>query len=579
MKNVPSSLSLIAAASASAILVAGCGGSGGSSGFGGFGGFGGSSDVGTTDTNPVSADAIFINGKVVTVDNNSRVAQAFAIKDGKFLSVGSTDEIKTLATSNTQVVDLKGRTVIPGLADGHFHSAGGGSGIDISQARSLADIFAKISDAAKTATPGQILVSNSDWHEAQLKEQRTPTASELEAAAPGIPVVLVRGGHSYFLNETALAKWNITTSSPVPAGGAIPKDANGNLTGELVDTARDPVQLPPSPPATQASIEKEQAVLNSYGLTSVRVAGTNVAAYRQLQQVRDSGRSTVRYSVLFRGVSPDALASEGIKQGEGDSLVSVWGIKMAVDGGFEGAHTTQAYAEPMGKGGTYFGLATVPQAAFNDSVVAFNKAGWRVATHAVGDAAIDQVLEGYEKASAAKDIRQTGWTIEHAAIMRPDQLPKLKALNLRMSVQDHLYLVAPILKNYLGVDRYSQYSPIRTYLDAGLLVAGGTDAPVIPINPFWGLYHLVSRDSITGGVAGANQATSREEALRVLTLNNAKLTDEADIKGSIESAKLADFVVISGDIMTIPTGEIEDLKALETYVGGKRVYKDSSTPL
>ncbi|SEU20883.1 amidohydrolase [Variovorax sp. OV084] len=576
MKSVPSSLSLIAAASASAILVAGCGGSGGSSGFGGF------NAVGPTDTSPVtpaSADAIFINGKVVTVDNNSRVAQAFAVKDGKFLSVGSTDEIKPLASANTQVVDLKGRTVIPGLADGHFHSPGGGSGIDISQARSLADIFAKISDAAKTATPGQILVSNSDWHEAQLKEQRTPTASELEAAAPGIPVVLVRGGHSYFLNKTALAKWSITTSSPVPAGGAIPRDANGDLTGELVDTARNPVELPPPPPETQASIEKQQAVLNSYGLTSVRVAGTSVAAYRQLQQVRDSGRSTVRYSVLFRGVSPDALASQGIKQGEGDSLVSVWGIKMAVDGGFEGAHTTQAYAEPMGQGGTYFGLATMPQAAFNDSVIAFNNAGWRVATHAVGDAAIDQVLEGYEKASAAKDIRQTGWTIEHAAIMRPDQLPKLKALNLRMSVQDHLYLVAPILKNYLGVDRYSQYSPIRTYLDAGLLVAGGTDAPVIPINPFWGLYHLVSRDSISGGVAGANQATSREEALRVLTLNNAKLTDEADIKGSIEPAKLADFVVISGDIMTIPTGEIEDLKALETYVGGKRVYQNSSTPL
>ena len=263
MKSVPSSLSLIAAASASAILVAGCGGSSGSGGFSGFGGFG---DVGSTDTNPitpVSADAIFINGKVVTVDNNSRVVQAFAIKDGKFLSVGSTDEIKTLASANTQVVDLKGRTVIPGLADGHFHSPGGGSGIDISQARSLADIFAKISDAAKTATPGQILVSNSDWHEAQLKEQRTPTASELEAAAPGIPVVLVRGGHSYFLNKTALAKWNITTSSPVPAGGAIPRDANGDLTGELVDPARNPVELPPPPPETQASIEKQQAVLNS----------------------------------------------------------------------------------------------------------------------------------------------------------------------------------------------------------------------------------------------------------------------------------------------------------------------------
>lgn len=557
MKKIQSSRSLLAVASACGILVTGCGGS---------------DDV-------ESADAIYINANVVTVDDGSRVAQAFAVKDGKFLSVGSTADIQRHTGAGTQVVDLKGRTVIPGLADGHFHGAGGGPGIDLSKARSLADLFAKVSDAAKSAAPGQILVSNGDWHEAQLSEQRTPTAAELEAAAPGIPVVLVRGGHSYFLNQTALAKWNITTSTPVPPGGAIPKDANGNLTGELVDTARSPVQLPPAPPATLASIEKEQAVLNSYGLTSVRVPGIDVAAYQLLQQMRDSGRSTVRYSVLFRGVSLEALASAGIKQGEGDSLVNVWGIKMAVDGGFEGALLTKAYAEPMGQGGTYFGLRTVPQATFNDSVVAFNKAGWRVATHAVGDAAIDQVLEGYEKASAAKDIQKSGWAIEHAAVTRPDHLPRMKALNLRMSVQDHLYLVAPVLKNYIGVDRVSQYSPVKTFLDAGLLVAGGTDSSVIPLNPFWVLYHFVSRDTITGGIVGANQAISREEALRVVTLNNAKLTDEADIKGSIEPKKLADFVVISGDILTIPVGDIEDLKALETYVGGKRVYKDASTPL
>jgi predicted amidohydrolase YtcJ len=556
MKNIQSPQRMLAVASACAILVAGCGGS----------------DV-------IPADAIFINGKVVTVDDDSRVAQAFAIKDGKFLSVGSTAEIQTLAGAGTQVLDLKGRTVIPGLADGHFHGAGGGPGIDLSKARSLADMFAKIRAAAATATPGQILVSNGDWHEAQLSEQRTPTAAELEAAAPGIPLVLVRGGHSYFLNQTALAKWNFTPSTPVPAGGAIPKDANGNLTGELVDTARNPVQLPPAPPATLASVEKEQAVLNSYGLTSVRVPGTSVAAYRLLQQLRDAGRSTVRYSVLFRGLSVEALASAGVKQGEGDSLVNVWGIKMGVDGGFEGALLTKAYAEPMGQGGTYFGLRTVTQAAFNDSAIAFNRAGWRLATHAVGDAAIDQVLEGYEKASAVNDIRNSGWTIEHAAITRPDQLPKMKALNLRLSVQDHVYLVAPVLKNYIGADRASQYSPVKSFLDAGLLVAGGTDASVIPVNPFWVLYNLISRDTITGGIVGANQAISRGDALRVVTLNNAKLTDEAAIKGSIEPKKLADFVVISGDILTIPVGDIEDLKALETYVGGKRVYKDANTPL
>ena len=140
-----------------------------------------------------TADSVFINGKVLTVDGASSVAQAFAIKDGKFLAVGSTDAIRRNAGPNTQVVDLKGRTVIPALSDNHFHSAGGGPNIDISKTRSLAELFAKLSEAAAKAAPGSILVSNSDWHEAQLKEQRLPTAAELEAAAPGYATVLVRG--------------------------------------------------------------------------------------------------------------------------------------------------------------------------------------------------------------------------------------------------------------------------------------------------------------------------------------------------------------------------------------------------
>ena len=526
------------------------------------------------------ADAVFTNGKVVTVDNKSTVTQAFALKDGKFLAVGSNDDMEKYIGSTTQKVDLHGRTVVPALSDGHFHDAGGGPGVDLSKTRTLAELFAKIKEAAVNAKPGDIIVSNSDWHEAQLQEQRTPRAAELEAAAPGIPVVIVRGGHSYFLNTTALAKFNITTATPVPAGGAIPRDQNGNLTGELVDTARAPVVLPPAPPLTVEKLQAEQRLLNSYGLVNIRIPGTSINAYRMHQQLRDSGQSTVRYSILFRGATTEQLSAAGIKQGEGDSWLKVWGIKLGVDGGFEGGLMTRPYSEPMGQGGTYFGLRTMTQTTFTDQVKAWNRSGWRVATHAVGDAAIDQVLQGYEAANAEKDLRQNGWAIEHAFVSRPDQYPRMKSLNLRLSVQDHLYLAAPVLKGYWGADRANFVTPVKTYLDQGFLVAGGTDSAVVPFNPFWVMYHFLTRDTISDGVYGASEAvTAREQVLRLITINYAKLTDEAEIKGSIEPKKLADFVVLSADLMTIPAAQVEDLKAVATFVGGKKVYQDANAPL
>ena len=527
------------------------------------------------------ADAVYTNGKVLTVDARSSIAQAFAVKDGKFIYVGSTSQAMAYAGPATRVVDLQGRTTIPGLADSHLHTAGGGAGIDLSKTRSLSDVFAKLAEASKVARPGDVLVSNSDWHEAQFREQRLPTAAELEIAAPNIPVVLVRGGHSYFLNNTALAKYGVTTATPVPAGGAIPVGPDGRLTGELTDTAKPLVKLPPSSPLTLGDLENQQKILNSYGLTSIRVPGISVADYRKFQQLRDTGKATVRYSILIR---PRNLADfrssvfdAGIRQGEGDDWVRMWGIKIAVDGGFEGALMTKAYEGPLGDGGKYFGLRTVDQAAFNDYVTGLNRMGWRAAVHAVGDAAVDEVLEGFERANAEKDITRGGWTIEHAFITRPDQYPRIRKLNLNLSVQDHLYLAAPVLKRYWGMERASQVTPVKTYLDEGFMLAGGTDSPVIPLSPFWVMYHFITRDTISDGIYGPNQAvTSRDAVLRMMTINNARLTGEEAVKGSIETAKLADFAVLSADYLTVPARQIESLKAVATYVGGKLVYQDPS---
>ena len=528
----------------------------------------------------VAADLVFINAKVLTVDARSSVAQAFAVKDGRFIQVGTQSEAMVLAGPATRVIDLRGRTVIPGLADSHLHTAGGGPGIDLSRTRSLADVFAKLAEAARSVKPGETLVSNSDWHEAQFKEQRLPTAAELEAAAPGIPVVLVRGGHSYFLNNTALAQYGITIRTPVPAGGAIPVGPDGKLTGELTDAAKPLARLAPPAPMTVADLEQQQKILNAYGLTSIRVPGISVADYRKFQQLQGSGKATVRYSILLRPRNLDdfrtTVQQAGLRQGEGDDWVRLWGIKIAVDGGFEGGFMTRPYQEPMGNGGKYFGLQTVDQATFNTYVSTLNQLGWRAAVHAVGDAAVDEVLEGFERAHAEKDISRGGWTIEHAFITRPDQYPRIRKLNLNLSVQDHLYLAAPVLKGYWGMERASQVTPLKTYLDEGFMLAGGTDSPVIPLSPFWVMYHFITRDTISDGVYGPNQAvTSRDAVLRMMTINNARLTGEESVKGSIEVSKLADFAVLSADYMTVPARQIESLKAVATYVGGRLVYEDA----
>jgi predicted amidohydrolase YtcJ len=525
-----------------------------------------------------AADAVFVNGKVVAVDGAATIAEAFAVRDGRFVEIGNSEAVMATAGPETTIVELNGRTVVPGLADSHLHAAGGGSGIDLSTVRSLDELFERVGAAAKAAAPREVLVSNSDWHEAQLKEQRLPTAAELEAAAPGVPLVLVRGGHSYFLNDTALAKYGITAETPVPEGGAIPRDAEGRLTGEITDNAQDLVDLPPPPPLSLELLEAQQRKLNEYGLTSIRIPGTSVAAYRKFQELRDSGRATVRYNILFRPKGLEdfrtSIVDAGIKQGEGDEWVRTGGIKISVDGGFEGGLMSEPYEGEIGKDGTYFGLRSIPQETFDAYVAGINEAGWRAAVHAVGDAAVDEVLQGYERTNAEQSIVGKGWAIEHAFVTRPDQYPRIRDLDLWVSVQDHLYLAAPVLKRYWGEERAAHVTPLRTYLKEGFKVAGGTDSPVIPTNPFWEMYHFLSRDTISDGVYGPDEAVeSREALLEMLTIDNARLTGEADVKGSIEAGKLADFVVLSADYLTIPVEEVQNLRALATYVGGEEVYR------
>jgi predicted amidohydrolase YtcJ len=251
-------------------------------------------------------------------------------------------------------------------------------------------------------------------------------------------------------------------------------------------------------------------------------------------------------------------------------------MKTLLDGGFEGGHMRAPYEEPYGRGGKFKGIQVVPYEQYAAVVRELNREGWRVATHAVGDAAVDQALAAYASANAEKSIAGRRWSIEHFFIAKPDHFPKVRELGLVVSAQDHLYLAGPSMKKYWGRERAEQVTPVRSFLDQGFVVAGGTDSPVIPYNPFWAMYHFISRETISDGVYGASQRITREEALRIFTINNAKLTFEESLKGSIEPGKLADLVVLKADYLTIPEKQIESLKPAATMVGGKFVYGNAA---
>jgi len=532
-------------------------------------------------------ELILYNGKIITVDPAFSLAQAVAIHGDRFVAVGTNDAVRASAGPATRQSDLGGRSVIPGLMDGHLHNPGGGPGVSLARVRSIDELLAAVEARVKKAQPGDLIVSNSDWHEAQLGEKRLPHLRELDRVAPQNPVVLVRGGHEYIINSAAASRWNITRDTRSPPGGEIGHDADGGLNGELVDTARALVHLPPAGPLNPTIIERQMRLLNTVGLTSIRIPGSfqfggdQVAAYRMFQDLKREGRLTMRVNYLMRIFDYSSvdkvkalIASWSIKPDEGDEWLRIGGMKTLVDGGFEGGNMREPYAEPYGRGGKFKGIEVVPRSQYIPVVLELNRLGWRVATHAVGDAAVDEVLDAYEAADRERSIKGRRWTIEHFFIAKPDHFARVRALDLAISAQDHLYLAAPSVARYWGRERAEQVTPMRTFLDQGFLVAGGTDSPVIPYNPFWAMYHFITRDTISDGVYGASQRISRGEALRVYTINNARLTFEENLKGSIEPGKLADLVILTADYLTVPEKEIEQLKPVATMIGGRFVYME-----
>jgi predicted amidohydrolase YtcJ len=527
------------------------------------------------------ADLVLVGGPVLTL-TSAGVARGIAISGDRIVAVGSEKRIRAHVGEGTRVIELNGRSVIPGLADNHFHSIGGGPGVDLSRARSIDDVLAAITERAEASEPDAVILTNSDWHEGQLSEQRLPYRDELDRAAPSHALVVVRGGHEYILNSAALRLWRIDESTPEVVGGRIGRYGDGRLNGELVDRAKDLVSLPPQSQVGEEARREEllnaHATLSRRGLTSIRHPGGSVAQYEMLKGLEDAGRLDIRIEFLLR--APRSGSLDELRQAmarwpapdEGDDWLHVGGVKLGVDGGFEGGLMRDVYEEPRGEGGTFYGLQTVLRDPFIETVRELHKRGWRVATHAVGDAAIDLVLDAYEIADKDAPIEGERWVIEHGFIPREDQFARMRALNLVVSAQDHLYLAAPSLIQYWGAERAAWTTPLRAYLDAGIPVSLGTDSPVVPYDPWWVLHHFTTRGTISAGVVGADQRVSREEALRADTDGYAYLTFSEDEKGTLAPGKLADVVVTAGSYVDCADPCLETMEVDFTIVGGRVVW-------
>ncbi len=537
-------------------------------------------------------DTILYNGKVVTADKNFSIAQAVAIRDGRFLAVGKNANILALAGRRTLKIDLKGKTAIPGLIDSHNHMEEAGEAlykVPLGKARTVAEALALIKEFAAKAKPGE-WIRGAGWHPlAQLQEKRYLTRWEIDSAAPENPVFLPTVGHFVMVNSYALKLAGITKETPNPAGGEIQRDsATGEPNGVLAEAAIPLVSnvVPPWPFDLRVKMFKDaMKIFNSAGLTGTIIGVTDPESFKIYQHIWANHETTIRASLMYCPTGEPIPAESLDEWGKiirgigcysdfGDDWLSFSGIKFIVDGGM--TLKTAYMRDPYPHDSNYYGSFLIPPERLNKLVATCNRYNWRVGIHCVGDAAIDRVLDAYEYANKEKSIVSRRFILIHASLMQPDQMERAKKLGVRVDLQnDFMWDKAATVERFLGKEKANRACPTRWLIDRMGIgsIGAGTDFPVNTYNPFINMYVMVSRKDKNGVVYGANQAITREEARRLYTNGSAAYSFKEDVKGSIEPGKLADLVVISQDILTCPEESIKEIKAVMTIVGGKMVYE------
>lgn len=531
-------------------------------------------------------DLILTNGHIVTVNPDQPEAEAVAVRGARIIAVGDSETIDKMRGEQTEVIDLAGKTMVPGLVDGHLHFPGLGSdrsrSIQLDDTQNVAEALALIKRRVARLEPGEWL-AGSGWHLGNWGVDDWPTAAQMDRVAPNNPVS-VRGmhGHASWLNSKALAAAGITKDREDPSDGIIMRDASREPTGILIENAQWIVR--DVMPSTQTETVKERIRKSiqlslSYGFTGAHDIGTSldaVEAYRELIAEKDMPfRINAVIRIWRTGELLDKLMEMGPIIGEGEHRLTMRSVKMSIDGalGARGAAMLQPYSDEPSASGV---IRVEPDVLYNILKQSLAN-GFTAAMHGIGDRGNRIILDAVEKALKENPVQDHRMRVEHAQIVALEDIPRFAASDLIASFQwIHCTLDMPWAEKRVGPERIKGGYAWRTFMDEGIRLVGGSDEGPRTFSPFMGLHAAVTRQDRNGNPPDGwypEQRLTRLEALKSYTLDAAYASFEEEILGSIEPGKLADFAVLSKDIMSIPAEEILQTEAVMTIVGGKVVFK------
>jgi len=545
--------------------------------------FGQSNDV---DKAPQAADLVVYNANIYTVDGNAPKVQAFAIRDGRFALVGSNENAKRMIGKGTQTLDAKRMTIVPGFIDCHNHAGGNILLYEVLVGNpfmvefvTIASIIEKLRAKAQATPPG-FWVDGYFFDDTKVKDDRQLNVHDLDQVSKDHPVVVHhRGGHTSFYNSKALELANISKDTPNPPGGTYDRDPTGELNGRITDRARTVFDKIGNR-ATFTEQQKEQRnrdglahiskQFTRFGLTSVHHEGGDLLA---LQQVRAGGELRHRVSYEVSGSLLEAMIANGIMTGFGDEWIKLGATsEHTVDGSF--SERTMAISRPyLDITPPYKGNVTETQDDLNAWVERVHRAGIQVNCHANGDVAIDMVLTAYERAQKLYPLPDPRPKITHCTLINDDLLKRIKAVGAVPAAFTTYAYYNTDKFHFYGEDFMKRSMAYRSFLDAGIPAAAGSDFSPGPFAPLMGIQGMVTRTGWNGQTWGANQRISVDEALRVNTLNGAYASYEERIKGSIAVGKLADFVILAEDPHLVDQGKIKDIEIVRTVAGGTTVYE------
>lgn len=529
------------------------------------------------------ADLILINGAIHTLDPAQPRAEAVAIRDGRILKVGPVADVRGLAGKETQTIDLGGSFVLPGFIDSHTHFLNGGfslASVQLRDVRTREEFAARIEAKIKDLEKGD-WVQDGDWDHELFTPVELPRREWIDPISPDNPVCVNRyDDHMILANSVALKISGITKSTPVPPGGEIVKDPmTGEPTGILKDAAADLVFLHVPEPSWREKLGAAEAALRNaaeHGVTSVHEMA-DASSFEVYQQLLRDGKMTARLYVYIPISDVDIYSRLKLKTPFGNDDLKIGGLKGFVDGSLGSA--TASFYEPYTDDPKNRGLLApqmFPEGIMEKRIMEADKAGLQVAIHAIGDRANGLLLDLYEKAVAQNGPRDRRWRIEHAQHLRPQDIARFGKLGVIASVQPyHAYDDGRWAEKKIGAERIRYTYAFKSLLDGGAVLALGSDWTVAPLDPISGIYAAVTRatsDRKNPGGWVPEEKLSLDEAIRGYTTGGAYAEFAEKDKGTIQSGKLADIVVLDKDLFKVPADEIMDAKVVLTIVGGKIVH-------